>query len=86
LLWQLPARQYEPPRGQQKLVFATFPIPTPQANLPFLFKNSTILQAIFWGEIDAHDPKYDHLEVTKVLVDLDADYTKVPEGRCVPKL
>eukprot|EP00980_Cylindrotheca_fusiformis_P027236 scaffold19467_cov96-Cylindrotheca_fusiformis.AAC.1 len=43
-------------------------------------------RATFLGEIDAHDPKYDNLEVTKVLVDLDIDPADIPEGRCAPIL
>jgi hypothetical protein len=42
--------------------------------------------AKFLGEIDAHDPTYDALEITEVFVDLDIDQTKLPEEQCVPKL
>jgi hypothetical protein len=42
--------------------------------------------AVFLGPIDAHNSKFDALEVSKVVVDLDFDSTKVPEGLCVPKL
>eukprot|EP00980_Cylindrotheca_fusiformis_P007889 scaffold1678_cov80-Cylindrotheca_fusiformis.AAC.6 len=44
------------------------------------------IRADFLGEIDAHDPTYDYLEVTKVLVDLRIDPAEVPEGRCAPRL
>ncbi|CAJ1959221.1 unnamed protein product [Cylindrotheca closterium] len=42
--------------------------------------------AEYLGEFDAHDSQYDALEVTKVLVDLDVDESKIPDGNCIPKL
>eukprot|EP00526_Cylindrotheca_closterium_P001661 CAMPEP_0113641374 /NCGR_PEP_ID=MMETSP0017_2-20120614/21721_1 /TAXON_ID=2856 /ORGANISM="Cylindrotheca closterium" /LENGTH=1133 /DNA_ID=CAMNT_0000552715 /DNA_START=78 /DNA_END=3479 /DNA_ORIENTATION=+ /assembly_acc=CAM_ASM_000147 len=42
--------------------------------------------AEYLGAFDAHDSQYDNLEVTKVLVDLDVDESKIPEGNCVPTL
>jgi hypothetical protein len=43
-------------------------------------------RAVFLGEFDAHVPQYDALEISDVFVDLDVDPTKVPEGRCVPRM
>eukprot|EP00980_Cylindrotheca_fusiformis_P013992 scaffold3650_cov76-Cylindrotheca_fusiformis.AAC.4 len=42
--------------------------------------------AEFLGEFDAHDPKYDDQVVSKVVVDLKVDSSKIPEGLCVPTL
>eukprot|EP00980_Cylindrotheca_fusiformis_P005061 scaffold1072_cov124-Cylindrotheca_fusiformis.AAC.7 len=43
-------------------------------------------RAIFLGNEDLHDPKYDSLEVSETFVDLDIDQSKVPDGLCVPTL
>eukprot|EP00980_Cylindrotheca_fusiformis_P031379 scaffold26280_cov137-Cylindrotheca_fusiformis.AAC.1 len=40
----------------------------------------------FLGEFDAHDPKYDAQVVSRVIVDLNVDSAKIPEGLCVPTL
>eukprot|EP00980_Cylindrotheca_fusiformis_P026705 scaffold17036_cov86-Cylindrotheca_fusiformis.AAC.1 len=42
--------------------------------------------AIFMGQLDAHDPKYDDLVVSRVVVDFDLDEAEIPEGVCVPTL
>eukprot|EP00980_Cylindrotheca_fusiformis_P016278 scaffold4838_cov110-Cylindrotheca_fusiformis.AAC.2 len=42
--------------------------------------------AIFLGEEDLHDPKYDSLEVAETFIDLGIDESKVPQGLCVPTL
>eukprot|EP00980_Cylindrotheca_fusiformis_P012967 scaffold3236_cov66-Cylindrotheca_fusiformis.AAC.33 len=42
--------------------------------------------ATFLGEVDAHDPAYDEYVMTDVFLDLQVDPSKLPEGRCVPKL
>jgi len=38
------------------------------------------------NETDTHDPKYDYLGVSSVLVDLEVDSGRLEEGQCVPKL
>ncbi|KAL3941484.1 MAG: hypothetical protein SGBAC_004172 [Bacillariaceae sp.] len=43
-------------------------------------------EATFLGEYDAHDPQYDSLEVTSILVDIDVDPSHIPSGQCIPKL
>jgi hypothetical protein len=43
-------------------------------------------EATFLGDYDAHDPKYDSLEVTSILVDLDVDSSSIPGGQCIPVL
>eukprot|EP00980_Cylindrotheca_fusiformis_P004405 scaffold934_cov132-Cylindrotheca_fusiformis.AAC.1 len=43
-------------------------------------------QAVFLGQLDAHNPKYDNLVVSRVLVDIDLGTAELPEGVCVPKL
>ena len=42
--------------------------------------------AIYLGEHDAHDSKYDHLEVTEKFVALDIDQSNIPEDKCIPEL
>lgn len=42
--------------------------------------------ATLLGEFDAHDPKYDHLEISDVFVDLDIGTIQLPEGRCIPRM
>ncbi|CAJ1963434.1 unnamed protein product [Cylindrotheca closterium] len=42
--------------------------------------------ATYLGEYDAHDPQYDALEVTSILVDLDIKSSSIPSGQCIPKL
>lgn len=42
--------------------------------------------AEYLGDFDAHDSKYDKLGVTKVLVDLNVDPSKIPDGDCIPTL
>lgn len=42
--------------------------------------------AEYLGPFDVHDSQYDDLEITKVLVDLDIDESKIQEGNCIPKL
>eukprot|EP00980_Cylindrotheca_fusiformis_P007038 scaffold1477_cov94-Cylindrotheca_fusiformis.AAC.2 len=46
--------------------------------------NST--NADFLGQLDAHDPKYDDLVVSRVILDVDVDESDLPEGICVPTL
>eukprot|EP00980_Cylindrotheca_fusiformis_P003246 scaffold735_cov116-Cylindrotheca_fusiformis.AAC.16 len=46
--------------------------------------NST--SATFLGQLDAHDPKYDDLVVSRVILDVDVDESDLPEGICVPTL
>eukprot|EP00980_Cylindrotheca_fusiformis_P024867 scaffold12634_cov112-Cylindrotheca_fusiformis.AAC.1 len=46
--------------------------------------NST--SADFLGQLDAHDPKYDDLVVSRVILDVDVDESDLPEGICVPTL
>eukprot|EP00980_Cylindrotheca_fusiformis_P003255 scaffold735_cov116-Cylindrotheca_fusiformis.AAC.25 len=46
--------------------------------------NST--SATFLGQLDSHDPKYDDLVVSRVILDVDVDDSKLPEGICVPTL
>eukprot|EP00980_Cylindrotheca_fusiformis_P013962 scaffold3628_cov112-Cylindrotheca_fusiformis.AAC.4 len=46
--------------------------------------NST--SADFLGQLDAHDPKYDELVVSRVILDIDVDESELPEGVCVPTL
>eukprot|EP00980_Cylindrotheca_fusiformis_P003251 scaffold735_cov116-Cylindrotheca_fusiformis.AAC.21 len=46
--------------------------------------NST--SADFLGQLDAHDPKYDDLVVSRVILDVDVDEADLPEGICVPTL
>eukprot|EP00980_Cylindrotheca_fusiformis_P008038 scaffold1710_cov120-Cylindrotheca_fusiformis.AAC.4 len=43
-------------------------------------------RAVFLGEEDLHDPKYDSMEVTESFVDLGIDQSKVPDDLCVPAL
>ncbi|CAJ1935112.1 unnamed protein product [Cylindrotheca closterium] len=43
-------------------------------------------EATVLGEYDAHDPKYESLEVASILVDLNVDSSKIPSGECIPKL
>ncbi|CAJ1963430.1 unnamed protein product [Cylindrotheca closterium] len=43
-------------------------------------------EATYLGEYDAHDPQYDALEVTSILVDLDIESSSIPSGQCIPKL
>jgi len=43
-------------------------------------------KAEYLGNFDAHDSQYDGLGVTKVLVDLGIDSSKIAEGECVPTL
>ncbi|CAJ1967128.1 unnamed protein product [Cylindrotheca closterium] len=38
------------------------------------------------NETDTHDPKYEYLAVSSVLVDLEVDSASLSEGQCVPKL
>eukprot|EP00980_Cylindrotheca_fusiformis_P004622 scaffold988_cov100-Cylindrotheca_fusiformis.AAC.2 len=42
--------------------------------------------ADYLGDSDMHDPKYDSMEITDVLVDLAIDESDVPEGNCIPTL
>eukprot|EP00980_Cylindrotheca_fusiformis_P020946 scaffold7970_cov118-Cylindrotheca_fusiformis.AAC.2 len=42
--------------------------------------------AVFLGQLDAHNRKYDDLVVSQVLVDIDLGLAEVPEGVCVPTL
>eukprot|EP00980_Cylindrotheca_fusiformis_P002908 scaffold675_cov103-Cylindrotheca_fusiformis.AAC.19 len=42
--------------------------------------------AVFLGQLDVHNRKYDNLVVSQVLVDIDLGTAEVPEGVCVPKL
>eukprot|EP00980_Cylindrotheca_fusiformis_P003257 scaffold735_cov116-Cylindrotheca_fusiformis.AAC.27 len=46
--------------------------------------NST--SATFLGQLDAHDPKYDDLVVSRVILDVDVDDSELPEEICVPTL
>eukprot|EP00980_Cylindrotheca_fusiformis_P001073 scaffold295_cov96-Cylindrotheca_fusiformis.AAC.3 len=40
--------------------------------------------AVFLGMLDAHNPKYDDLVVSRVVVDVNIDEGKLPDGVCVP--
>eukprot|EP00980_Cylindrotheca_fusiformis_P008341 scaffold1754_cov105-Cylindrotheca_fusiformis.AAC.3 len=51
--------------------------------LSYLFDSSG---AVFLGQLDAHNPKYDDLVVSQVVVDVDVDKAELPEGVCVPEL
>eukprot|EP00980_Cylindrotheca_fusiformis_P011572 scaffold2738_cov119-Cylindrotheca_fusiformis.AAC.8 len=42
--------------------------------------------SVFLGLLDAHNPKYDDHVVSKVVVDVDVDESKLPHGVCVPKV
>eukprot|EP00980_Cylindrotheca_fusiformis_P011571 scaffold2738_cov119-Cylindrotheca_fusiformis.AAC.7 len=42
--------------------------------------------AVFLGLLDAHNPKYDDHVVSRVVVDVDVDESKLPDGVCVPKV
>eukprot|EP00980_Cylindrotheca_fusiformis_P024481 scaffold11948_cov126-Cylindrotheca_fusiformis.AAC.1 len=42
--------------------------------------------AVFLGLLDAHNPKYDDLVVSQVVVDVDVDESKLPDGVCVPEV
>eukprot|EP00980_Cylindrotheca_fusiformis_P009221 scaffold2004_cov101-Cylindrotheca_fusiformis.AAC.11 len=42
--------------------------------------------AVLLGEADLHDPEYDDLVGSDILVDLDIDQSQLPEGSCVPVL
>eukprot|EP00980_Cylindrotheca_fusiformis_P011307 scaffold2604_cov90-Cylindrotheca_fusiformis.AAC.1 len=42
--------------------------------------------AVFLGLLDAHNPKYDDHVVSRVVVDVDVDESKLPDGVCVPKI
>eukprot|EP00980_Cylindrotheca_fusiformis_P022535 scaffold9422_cov116-Cylindrotheca_fusiformis.AAC.1 len=42
--------------------------------------------AVFLGEGDFHDPEYDDLVDSGILVDLHIDQSQLPEGSCVPVL
>eukprot|EP00980_Cylindrotheca_fusiformis_P024793 scaffold12472_cov115-Cylindrotheca_fusiformis.AAC.6 len=42
--------------------------------------------ALFLGVLDAHNPKYDDHVVSRVIVDVDVDESKLPDGVCVPKV
>eukprot|EP00980_Cylindrotheca_fusiformis_P024920 scaffold12726_cov148-Cylindrotheca_fusiformis.AAC.1 len=46
--------------------------------------NST--SAVFLGQLDAHDPKYDDLLVSRVILDVEVEESELPEGVCVPTL
>eukprot|EP00980_Cylindrotheca_fusiformis_P009279 scaffold2032_cov122-Cylindrotheca_fusiformis.AAC.1 len=43
-------------------------------------------ETIFLGLQDAHNPKYDDLVVSRVIVDVDLDISQLPEDVCVPEL
>eukprot|EP00980_Cylindrotheca_fusiformis_P000327 scaffold78_cov96-Cylindrotheca_fusiformis.AAC.6 len=40
----------------------------------------------FLGMVDAHNPKYDDLVISRVVVDVDVDEGNLPDGVCVPKV
>eukprot|EP00980_Cylindrotheca_fusiformis_P027416 scaffold20339_cov128-Cylindrotheca_fusiformis.AAC.16 len=42
--------------------------------------------ADYLGDSDMHDPKYNSMEITDVLVDLGIDESDVPGGHCIPTL
>eukprot|EP00980_Cylindrotheca_fusiformis_P011579 scaffold2738_cov119-Cylindrotheca_fusiformis.AAC.15 len=42
--------------------------------------------AVFLGLLDAHNPKYDDHVVSRVVVDIDVDEGKLPDGVCIPKV
>eukprot|EP00980_Cylindrotheca_fusiformis_P003247 scaffold735_cov116-Cylindrotheca_fusiformis.AAC.17 len=46
--------------------------------------NST--SATFLGQLDAHDPKYDELVVSRMIMEADVDKAELPEEICVPTL
>eukprot|EP00980_Cylindrotheca_fusiformis_P020474 scaffold7523_cov118-Cylindrotheca_fusiformis.AAC.2 len=43
-------------------------------------------ETVFLGLQDAHNPKYDDLVVSRVVVDVDLDISQLPEDVCVPEL
>eukprot|EP00980_Cylindrotheca_fusiformis_P025766 scaffold14577_cov118-Cylindrotheca_fusiformis.AAC.2 len=40
----------------------------------------------FLGMLDAHNPKYDDLVVSRVVVNIDVDEGQLPDGVCIPKV
>eukprot|EP00980_Cylindrotheca_fusiformis_P030806 scaffold25451_cov127-Cylindrotheca_fusiformis.AAC.1 len=56
---------------------------TDKNELSFFIDSSS---AVFLGQLDAHNPKYGDLVVSRVVVDDDVGMAEIPEGVCVPKL
>eukprot|EP00980_Cylindrotheca_fusiformis_P015018 scaffold4131_cov94-Cylindrotheca_fusiformis.AAC.2 len=42
--------------------------------------------AVFLGRLDAHNPKYDDLVVSRVVVNVDLETAELPDGVCVPEI
>eukprot|EP00980_Cylindrotheca_fusiformis_P010180 scaffold2265_cov98-Cylindrotheca_fusiformis.AAC.4 len=55
-----------------------------EENALSFFIDST--ETVFLGLLDAHNPKYDDLVVSRMVVDVDLDKSQLPEGVCVPRL